>query len=154
MPDSVENSKPMLIPAIQVYHQACRLFIIWQKERDKERFIKLCRYLIVSLESESPKLSYVGIALNKEYVLNWICHMNNMLWKCCQLLDDLKPEFSSDMKVVLLLLHFLVSFSSTNTWIVLKSKNMEVLKSGMKQLCANLMGNLVNSGFYVILKVN
>lgn len=153
IPTFGEGVKPTLLPSIQVYRQASRLFIVWQKGRDVESFVKFCRYLILSLESESPKLSYVGIALNKDYVLNWICHMNKVLWKCCELLDDLKPEVASDMKLVLLYLHFLVSFTSTSTWTVLKSKNMEIFKSGMNQLCANLMGNLVNKGFYLILKV-
>lgn len=146
--------KPALLPSLQVYRQACRLFIVWKKERDTERFVKFCKYIIASLESESPKLSYVGIALNKDYILNWICHMNKVLWKCCELLDDLKPEIAGDMKMILLYLHTLVSFTSTSTWMVLKSKNMEMFKSGMNQLCANLMGNLINKGFYLTLKVS
>lgn len=93
------------------------------------------------------------MALNKDYVLQWISHMNDILWKCCEYLDDLKPEYASDMKSILLYLHVLVSFTSTNTWAVLKHKNMEVLKSGTNQLCANLMGKLFHRGFYLTLKV-
>lgn len=118
-----------------------------------ERFTKFCRYVIASLDSESPKLSYVGIALNKDHVLNWICHINNVLWKCCELFEDLRPEIANDMKLILLYLHFLVSLTNTNMWMVLKNKNMEIFKSGMNQLCANLMGNLINRGFYPVLKV-
>lgn len=80
--------------------------------------------------------------------------MNNILWKCCDYLNDLKPEFASDMKSIVLYLRVLVSFTSTNTWNVLKHKNMEVLRSGMNQLCANLMGQLFHKGFYVTLKVS
>lgn len=140
-------------PAVEIYHQSLRLLIIWKKERDKDRFIKLCRYLVVTLDSDSPKFSYVGVALNKENVIKWILHMNDILWKCCEYLNDLKPEFASDMKSIVMFLHMLVSFTSTNTWIVLKNKNMDVLKSGMNQLCANLMGQLFHKGFYQVLKV-
>lgn len=80
--------------------------------------------------------------------------MNDILWKCCEYLDDLKPEFASDMKSIVLYLHILVSFTSTNTWTVLKNKNMEVLRPGMNQLCANLMGQLFHKGFYLTLKVS
>lgn len=152
LPD--DNTKQNFIPAIEVYRQSSRLLLIWRKERDKERFLKLCRYLVATLNVDSPKLSYVGVALNKENVLRWISHMNDILWKCCEYIDDLKPEYANDMKSILLYLHVLVSFTSTNTWAVLKNKNMEVLKSGMNQLCANLMGQLFHRGFYLSLKVH
>lgn len=143
----------MLKPAIQIYYQVKRLLLIFNKTRDRDRFDKLCRYLIASLESDSPKMSYVGVALNKEHVMQWISHINDVLWKCCDYLEELKPEYASDMKNVLLYLHILVSFTSTTTWVVLKNKNMEILKSGMNQLCANIMGQLFHKGFYLVLKV-
>ncbi|KAJ8917808.1 hypothetical protein NQ315_010714 [Exocentrus adspersus] len=139
-------------PATEIYHQSLRLLLVWRKDRDKERFAKLCRYLVATLDSDTPKFSYVGVALNKENVIRWISHMNDILWKCCECLEDLKPEFASDMKSIVLYLHVLVSFTSTNTWAVLKLKHMEVLKSGMNQLCANLMGQLFHKGFYLTLK--
>jgi ubiquitin-protein ligase E3 B len=153
IPDVPEDGeKPTLKPALQIYNQSCRLLLIWRKERDRDRFEKLCRYLVNTLEYESPKFSYVGVALSKEHVIRWISHMNDILWKCCEYLNDLKPEFAGDMKLIVLYLHVLVSFTSTSNWIVLKNKNMEVLKSGMNQLCANLMGQLFHKGFYLVLK--
>lgn len=155
IPDIPEDTttKPNYVAAVDVYRQSYRLLLVWRKDRDKERFLKLCRYLVSTLDLDSPKLSYVGMALNKEYVLRWISHMNELLWKCCEYIEDLKPEYASDMKSILLYLHLLVSFTSTNTWAVLKHKNMDILKSGMNQLCANLMGQLFHRGFYVTLKV-
>nr|CAH7724445.1 unnamed protein product [Callosobruchus chinensis] len=150
VPDDISKTEFRL--AIEIYHQTLRLLLVWKKTRDKERFAKLCRYLIISLESDSPKYSYVGVALSKEHVIRWISHMNDILWKCCEYLIDLKPEFANDMKSIVLYLHMLVSFTSTNTWTVLKNKNMEMLKPGMNQLCANLMGQLFHKGFYPILK--
>ncbi|KAF2900658.1 hypothetical protein ILUMI_05537 [Ignelater luminosus] len=146
------DSKSVLKPAIQIYYQVKRLLLIFNKTRDRDRFDRLCRYLIASLESDSPKISYVGVALNKEHVMQWISHINDVLWKCCDYLEELKPEYASDMKNVLLYLHILVSFTSTTTWVVLKNKNMEILKSGMNQLCANIMGQLFHKGFYLVLK--
>jgi len=32
-----------LMPCLQVYQVACRFLLVWQKERDSERFEKLCR---------------------------------------------------------------------------------------------------------------
>lgn len=141
------------IPATQIYHNVCRLLIIWQQDRDKDRFARLCRYLVTSLESESPKISYVGVSLNKQFAVTWISHMKNILWKCCVYLKKLKPEFANDMKLILLFLHTLVSYTATNTWAILKSKSFEMLKPGMNQLCANIMGYLLHRGFYITLQV-
>nr|CAD7429602.1 unnamed protein product [Timema monikensis] len=67
--------------------------------------------------------------------------MKDILWKCCEYLNDLRPESAAEMRVVLLYLHTLVAFTSTNTWTVLKTKHMELLKPGLNQLCANIMGD-------------
>lgn len=174
LPDLPEQyTKQDFKPALGIYQQALRLFLIWRQERDSERLSKFCRYIVASLDCDSPKFSYVGVgkcdvalfrvviqfcvlfatALNKVHVIRWISHMNNVLWKCCECLKELRPELANDMKLIILYLHVLVAFTSTNTWIVLKNKNMEVLKSGMNQLCANLMGQLFHKGFYLVLKV-
>ncbi|PNF41016.1 hypothetical protein B7P43_G08820 [Cryptotermes secundus] len=147
---SSENSE--LQPCLQVYQVACRFMLVWKKDRDKERFEKLCRYLVSSLESSSIKLSYVGVALNKEYAIAWIAHVKDVLWKCCCYLDELRPEFLTDMRVILLYLRTLVTFTSTNTWNLLRAKHMEVLKPGLNQLCANVLGHLFTKGFYLTLK--
>lgn len=78
--------------------------------------------------------------------------MNDMLWKCCEYLKDLEPKFPNELKTIVLYLHVLVAFTSTNTWIVLKNKHMEKLRPGMNQLCANLMGQLCHKGFYIVLQ--
>lgn len=56
-----------LMPALDVYRVTCRLFLVFKQQRDKKRFEKLCKYIVQSLHSESVKLSYVGVFLNKEY---------------------------------------------------------------------------------------
>lgn len=56
-----------LVPALDVYKVTCRLFIVFKQQRDKRRFEKLCKYIVLSLHSESVKLSYVGVFLNKDY---------------------------------------------------------------------------------------
>lgn len=56
-----------LLPALSVFKSSCRLLIVFDGERDRKRFEKLCKYITNSLHSESIKLSYVGVFLNKEY---------------------------------------------------------------------------------------
>ncbi|XP_075221172.1 ubiquitin-protein ligase E3B isoform X2 [Lycorma delicatula] len=141
-----------LKPAIKIYKVVCRFLLVWNKERDAERFDNLCRYLVTSLLSDNAKYSYVGVALNKDYSLSWIKHIKDILWKCCDYLQDLKLDVPTDTRLILIHLHTLVAFTSTSTWVILKANNMQVLKNGMNRLCANIMGHLFMRGFYLTLK--
>lgn len=137
-----------------MYNCISQFLTVWKQDRDKIRFSNLCRYIVASLESDSPKINYVGVSLNKEHAVLWISHMKDILWKCCLYLDELQPEIKNDIKLILLYLHTLVSYTSCSSWNLLKSKSMEMLKPGMNKLCANIMGHLFQRGFYGILQVN
>lgn len=47
----------------------------------------------------------------------------------------------------------MISFTSPNTWAILKSKSLTALKPGMLQLCNNVLGSLVQKGFFLTLRV-
>ncbi|XP_035458501.2 ubiquitin-protein ligase E3B [Spodoptera frugiperda] len=150
---SQDEPQPVeLIPALEVYRVTCRLFLVFKQQRDRKRFENLCRYIVQSLHSESVKLSYVGVFLNKEYSLRWIAHIKDLLYKCCQYLEELKPESPIDMQSILIHLHTLVAFTANNTWAITRLKNFEKLRGGMTQLCANVMGSLFHKGYYLTLK--
>ena len=109
---------------------------------------------MASLENENVKVSYISVALNKDDALKWITQIKLILWRCCEYLDNLKPDVPSELHSILLLLHTLVSFTSISTWRILHTqKSIEQLKPGMVQLCANIMGHLFMRGFYLTLKV-
>ncbi|KAF9814607.1 hypothetical protein SFRURICE_001768 [Spodoptera frugiperda] len=135
-----------LIPALEVYRVTCRLFLVFKQQRDRKRFENLCRYIVQSLHSESVKLSYVGVFLNKEYSLRWIAHIKDLLYKCCQYLEELKPESPIDMQSILIHLHTLVAFTANNTWAITRLKNFEKLRGGMTQFFDYLIGRVVASG--------
>ncbi|XP_012282275.1 ubiquitin-protein ligase E3B isoform X2 [Orussus abietinus] len=153
IPEDSGNKGCELKSALYVYRVTSRFLIVYKKERDQERLEKLCRYLVRTLESESPKLSYVSLALNKDYYILWIAQMKSILHHCLVSLDNLRPERLGDHKSILLRLHTLVSFTSAGTWAIQRVKGMGKLKAGMNQLCANIMGHLVNNGFYPIIQV-
>lgn len=82
LPETAEGEPlPAPQPALEVYQQSRRLLLVFEKKRDGDRFERLCRRLVDSLESESPRLSYVGLALAKEHVIEWIAHTNRLLWR-------------------------------------------------------------------------
>lgn len=63
-------------------------------------------------------------------------------------------ETHTESITLALYLHTLVSFTSPNTWILLKAKNLAALKPGMSQLCSNILGSLVQKGFFLTLRVS
>lgn len=87
------------------------------------------------------------------FIVNVKFNFQDIMWKCCEYLDELRPEVVSDTRSILLLLHTLVAFTAINTWALLRVPNMAPLRAGMSQLCANIMGYLFMRGFYLSLKV-
>lgn len=157
IPKSEGTEKIDLKPSIQVYHAATHYLLISRRDcddDDRDRIENLCRYLLASIESESPKLSYIGIALNKEHSLSWIRHMKRLLLKCCTIMDLLKPETHRDTVSLSLLLRTLVAFTCPNGWALLRSKQLSVMKPAMHQICNNILGFLIQKGFFLSLRVS
>lgn len=146
-----------LKPCLQAFQASSQFLLQWKSDaitnENRERLERLCRYLRCSLESESPRLSYIGIALNKDKSLLWIKHMKKLLYKCCLLLEKLKTETHNDSISLALLLNTLVAFTSPNSWTLLKTKQLACLKSGMQLICNNVLGDLIQRGFFLTLRV-
>ncbi|KAB1255569.1 Ubiquitin-protein ligase E3B [Camelus dromedarius] len=116
------------------------------------RFEKLCRCILSSMDAESePKVWYVSLALSKDLTLLWIKQIKNILWYCCEFLEQLKPEILQDSKLITLYLTVLVTFTDTSTWKILRGKG-ESLRPALNHICANIMGHLNQCGFYSVLQ--
>ncbi|XP_037044995.1 ubiquitin-protein ligase E3B [Bradysia coprophila] len=156
IPESLDLSTNVtdLKPCIDIYHASSRFLVQFVKAKHLyyDRLERLCRYLIASLESESPKTSFIGVTLNKDLSIPWIRHIKMLLYECCEHMQKLKPEIHSESLSLALYLHTLVAFTSPNTWVLLKSKALSSLKPGMTQLCSNIMGALVQKGFFQALR--
>ncbi|XP_076674056.1 ubiquitin-protein ligase E3B isoform X3 [Andrena cerasifolii] len=150
--DGRTETNLQLKTALYMYKIIFKFLLVYKKERDQERIEKLCRYLVLTLDSESPETSYVGLLLNKDHYISWILQMKRLLLYCLTGLDNLKPEIVADHKSIHLRLHTLVSFTSPGTWAIQKVEGMDKLRTGMNRLCANIMGHLVNNGFYPIMQ--
>ncbi|KAG8189904.1 hypothetical protein JTE90_018685 [Oedothorax gibbosus] len=142
-----------LQPAVDMYKIIRRLmYVINEDNSDKERFEKVCKYIIASVETDSLKKSYIAVSFNKEFAVQWIHHIKTLLWQCCAYLKTLKPDNSQDTKEIVLYLHMLISFTSINSWKILNSKQGESLKPAMNKLCDNIMGHLVTKGLFSVLQ--
>lgn len=91
------NTEIVLKPSVDVYHATSRFLSLFKEKSTaySERLEHLCRYLLASLESENPKLSYIGVALNKDHSIAWIRHIKLLLYRCCTCMAQLKPGIYS-----------------------------------------------------------
>lgn len=146
------SEKSKLPVALDMYKIIRKFLFVINEDDDRERFEKICKYIITSIDSDSLKKSYISVAFNKDHAVAWIHHLKTLLWQCSIYLKSVKPECQQDVKALMLYLHMLVTFTSTGTWKVLNNKQGEALKPTMNQLCANIMGHLVSRGLYAILQ--
>ncbi|ESO98574.1 hypothetical protein LOTGIDRAFT_201597 [Lottia gigantea] len=142
--------KPKLAPALEFFKTVRRFLFFYNQADDKYRFEYLCRYLLISVQSDVTKNSYISVAMTKNALL-WIQQVKDIAWKCCQCLKILRPENHHDSNSIMLHLGILVTFTSTTSWKILKTKATEALSQGMIKLCNNIMGHLNTMGLYPIL---
>ncbi|KAM6166658.1 ubiquitin-protein ligase E3B isoform 2-T3 [Erethizon dorsatum] len=139
--------------ALCIFKIARKLLFLLRIKEDNERFEKLCRCILNSMDAENePKVWYVSLALSKDLTLLWIKQIKSILWYCCEFLEQLKPEILQDSKLITLYLTLLVTFTDTSTWKILRGKG-ESLRPAMNHICANIMGHLNQHGFYSVLQV-
>ncbi|CAB1453387.1 unnamed protein product [Pleuronectes platessa] len=138
--------------ALSIFKISRKLLFVYRLE-DKMRFEKLCRAILASMEVENePKVCYVSLALSKDLTIPWIKQVKDVLWTCCQLLKNLKPDILQDNKLVTLYLAMLVTFTDTSTWRIVRGKG-EALRPALMRICENIMGHLNQKGFYSILQI-
>lgn len=156
IPNLSADEEVELKPSLQVYHALSQFLLAWKHEQDPEcrvKWEKVCRYLLASIESDSLKLNYIAVALNKEHSLSWIRHIKKVLYVCCTIIETLKPEVHQDTVTLALMLRTLIAFTCPNGWAILKSKQLLAMKPAMQQICNNILGHLILKGFFLTLRV-
>uniref|UniRef100_A0A2R9A6S1 Ubiquitin-protein ligase E3B n=1 Tax=Pan paniscus TaxID=9597 RepID=A0A2R9A6S1_PANPA len=156
-PESTKRS------ALCIFKIARKLLFLFRIKEDNERFEKLCRSILSSMDAENePKVWYVSLACSKDLTLLWIKQIKSILWYCCDFLKQLKGKKKKkkdktrnstyDSRLITLYLTMLVTFTDTSTWKILRGKG-ESLRPAMNHICANIMGHLNQHGFYSVLQI-
>lgn len=100
------------------------------------------------------KFSYISVALTKEHAVNWIDHVKEILSICLDYLTILQPKSSDDSSFLHILLHMIVSFTSTSRWCAIHSNNsLQGLKPGLERLTENLVAHLLNNNVFDTMQV-
>ena len=132
-----------LYKSVRRYQMVCRPQICHESEFD--RLDKLARVLIMSLDHEDPKKSYVGVALNKDHALSWISHMKSLLATFCHNISLINPESSNGQKHLSSWLGALTAFTKTTAWKVFQKPEYSALAKGMEKLTQTFLTHLTTS---------
>lgn len=115
------------------------------EEQELDRAEKLARVLVLSLDHDNPKKSYVAVALNKDLALAWISHMKTLLEFFCRNLNGINIESTIGQRQLSAWLGALIAFTATTTWKVFQKANLQSLKPGMEKLCQTFLTHLSTS---------
>ena len=108
-----------------------------------ERLERMLRYIVTSLDSDSPKISYIGVFLSKAHSVAWISHIKQLTLEASRALAALSTDSPTYHRRSTFLVLALVSFTSTSTWALLKSPAMAALAPHMTSICKTVAGSLV-----------
>lgn len=87
--------------ALGTFKIARKLLFVFKFKKDDERFEKLCRCILSSMDTENePKMWYESLALSKDLTLLWIKQIKDILWYCCQFLQQLKVKTTEQVKKI------------------------------------------------------
>merc|ERR1719391_85658 len=104
----------------------------------------MLRYIVTSLDSDSPKVSYIGVFLSKAHSVAWISHIKQLTLEASRALAALLTDSPTYHRRSTFLVLALVSFTSTSTWALLKSPAMAALAPHMTSICKTVAGGLVS----------
>lgn len=107
---------------------------------------RMARYLVASLDSDSPKASYIGVFLSKAHSVAWIGQVKALaalVSSSLPLLSTDSPSYSRRSATLVLLL---LSFTSTSTWRLLKAPALAALAPHMTAVAHTVAGHLVAEG--------
>jgi len=145
------GSQKKLKPAIEIY-KAARKFMYFVGVKNVDQLEIMLRYIISSLDSESPKTSYIGVFLSKAHSVAWIEHIKHLCRAASKVLATMSNDHPAFTKKAAFFVLVLISFTSTNTWRILKTPALSALAPHMTSICQTVTGDLVQTGLMTNLK--
>jgi len=140
-----------LKPSLETY-KAAKKFMYFVGRKNVDQFELMLRYIITSLDSESPKTSYIGVFLNKSHTVAWIEHIKQLCSQTSLLMCSISKDHPAYGRKVAFFVLVLISFTSTNTWKILKTPALSSLAPHMNSICHTVTGHMVQSGLMSNLK--
>ncbi|CAH8551322.1 unnamed protein product [Heterobilharzia americana] len=142
----VTDLKPQqYIPAVQLLRYIKCLKFNYCSKSDFERLQLLIRYLVNSVETGDPKVSYVSLALRKTTLVDWIVTTKWLFSVAMGHMGNIDPSVPSDSKVLNIFLSFILIHTNCSQWLLIQD---EKLKPAMNQLASAFLQHLVQERLF------
>uniref|UniRef100_A0AC35TNQ9 HECT-type E3 ubiquitin transferase n=1 Tax=Rhabditophanes sp. KR3021 TaxID=114890 RepID=A0AC35TNQ9_9BILA len=144
--DSAPSSQ---IKNVQMLNDITYVLVLSKKKglvSGESYIVLILRKIIQSLESTNTKVSFGGLFLSKIHLKRANVTINDLFNKITILLSEMEPSAVLHSKTSGTLVHFLVSFSSTSTWSLIK--NNASVQSALGSLFVPLIGLLTSPKTY------
>eukprot|EP00092_Neocalanus_flemingeri_P010639 GFUD01011461.1.p1 GENE.GFUD01011461.1~~GFUD01011461.1.p1 ORF type:complete len:1075 (-),score=293.24 GFUD01011461.1:251-3475(-) len=140
-----------LKPSLETY-KAAKKFMYFVGRKNVDQFEVMLRYIIASLDSDSPKTSYIGVFLNKSHSVAWIEHIKQVCSQASLVMASMSTDHPAYSRKAAFFVLVLISFTSTNTWRLLRTPALSSLAPHMTSICHTVTGHLVQTGLLTNLR--
>eukprot|EP00092_Neocalanus_flemingeri_P004280 GFUD01004600.1.p1 GENE.GFUD01004600.1~~GFUD01004600.1.p1 ORF type:complete len:1075 (-),score=280.83 GFUD01004600.1:210-3434(-) len=140
-----------LKPSLETY-KAAKKFMYFVGRKNVDQFEVMLRYIIASLDSDSPKTSYIGVFLNKSHSVAWIEHIKQLCSQASLVMASMSTDHPAYSRKAAFFVLVLISFTSTNTWRLLRTSALSSLAPHMTSICHTVTGHLVQTGLLTNLR--
>ncbi|KHN84762.1 Ubiquitin-protein ligase E3B [Toxocara canis] len=130
----IDLDKERELPECKEVHRIALLFVrLVNFPDDTQRFSQLCRYLVQSMSSMSMQHSFAALLLSKNHIQSANRLISAVLALIPEFADKLQMEKVADGKSISLFVHFAVTFSSCNSWAIVR--NNAQISAVLNQMC-------------------
>ncbi|OQV16517.1 Ubiquitin-protein ligase E3B [Hypsibius exemplaris] len=147
----IESTVTPAVTAEDAFAALRQFFFMFNAKEDRDRFRRVCQYLIASIGSDKSVYSYMSILQKTESVAVWRRQVLFILRICVGYLQPLRPEQAADAKDLILYSQVIIILTHSSQWKAVRIPN-ETVRNVMNGLTAKWMQELVRAGLYPALR--
>jgi hypothetical protein len=148
---SYQTESEPAISAEEAFAALRNFFFMFNLKEDKDRFRRVCFYLIASIGCEKAQLSFMSILQKSQSVSVWRRQVLFILRICVRYLQPLNPECAADAKDLILFCQVIIMLTHVSQWKAVKIPN-QVVQNVMNNLTVKWMQDLVKADLYPTLR--
>ncbi|CAO4369453.1 unnamed protein product [Caenorhabditis nigoni] len=135
--DSLEKNNKTLLTVTEMLSKTPKVIETAKAQHDIKLLCNICRHIIISIDSTSKDVSFVAAFLNKDTIKDATSLITSIFSQIPSILNSLNPEKAADVKHWQCLIHFVIVFSSSSTWPLIR--NAPQVHPVLNGLCSKMM---------------
>lgn len=135
--DSLDKSNKTLLTVTEMLSKVPKIIEAAKAQKDTMLLCNICRHIIISIDSTSKDISFVAAFLNKDTIKQATSLITSILSHIPAILNSTNPEKAAELKHWQCLIHFVIVFSSSSTWPLVR--NAPQIHPVLNGLCGKMM---------------